>query len=97
MALAGGELAAKLRLSGACGRAVCLERGTPIDSIEHWNKYFDPSGPTHSLWDEFSGWFMSECQAAEIGFVSCECAQHTPPFPTPFHNHVSAHPWSSPN
>ena len=81
--LASGELAAELGLAGNCGRALCLEKGTPKALAKHWNLRFEAAAEARKAgWGgnlsdaeafrlrEFQDWYLPECQGAEIGFVS---------------------------
>lgn len=66
----------------ACGQALCLERGTPLDFVAHWHQRFNPNNKsdddselstttaTMTNEEKFDAWFLPTCQAAELGFVS---------------------------
>ena len=84
LALASGSLAEELGLD-RCGKAVCLEKGTPLHLTKHWHHRFDDekgsSGGSGSSGDahpppggfnfrRFQDWYLRTCQTAEIGFVS---------------------------
>lgn len=74
-AFADSSLASNLDLDDKCGRAVCLERGTPLGLASHpLHRYIPTTQALQSVEgtvDELFQWFQEDCQSAEIGFVSC--------------------------
>jgi hypothetical protein len=77
LAYASDDLATYLGLDkDSCGVALCLERGTALDFVQHWNKRYPATTAANNnkknfKMNEFIKWYTGECQAAEIGFVSC--------------------------
>mmetsp|Transcript_10135 Transcript_10135/g.12299 ORF Transcript_10135/g.12299 Transcript_10135/m.12299 type:complete len:504 (-) Transcript_10135:91-1602(-) len=71
-AFVSGEFATLFGLldNDSCGIALCLERGSQPEHLQHWNHRYQPSTRNQFLLPQFNKWYSSTCQAAEIGFVS---------------------------
>eukprot|EP00968_Pinguiococcus_pyrenoidosus_P003411 scaffold214_cov249-Pinguiococcus_pyrenoidosus.AAC.19 len=68
-ALASGSLASALGLdveqASACAQMVCLEMGTRVDLVPHWNKAVSVGSPR-----SIGAALQRQCDTLEVGFVS---------------------------